>query len=46
MGHPRHFAAWYQVLARTSIGFVFTPLAITALEDPSSFTFDRLVWLG
>ncbi|MGQ4389059.1 hypothetical protein [Streptomyces sp. SAS_270] len=27
-------AAWYQVLARTPIGFAFTPLANAALEDP------------
>ncbi|MEV5898540.1 hypothetical protein [Streptomyces sp. NPDC052127] len=26
-------AAWYQVLARTPIGFAFTPLAKAALED-------------
>jgi len=27
-------SAWYQVLARTPIGFAFTPLANAALEDP------------
>ncbi|MGX1471305.1 UNVERIFIED_CONTAM: hypothetical protein RKD50_000113 [Streptomyces canus] len=31
-------AAWYQVLARTAIGFAFTPLANAALEDPGAFT--------
>ncbi|MER7694323.1 hypothetical protein [Streptomyces sp. NPDC097610] len=38
-------AAWYQVLARTPIGFAFTPFARTALEDPGAFTFDRLLQL-
>ncbi|MFG2775067.1 hypothetical protein [Streptomyces sp. NPDC048350] len=38
-------AAWYQVMARTSIGFAFTPLAGTALEDPSGFTLTRLLEL-
>ncbi|MFJ4633768.1 hypothetical protein [Streptomyces sp. NPDC088847] len=28
-------AAWFQVLARTSIGFAFAPLAIAALDDPA-----------
>ncbi|MEU9197890.1 hypothetical protein [Streptomyces hundungensis] len=36
-------AAWYQVMARTSIGFAFTPLAETALGDPSGFTLRRLL---
>ncbi|MEU2591637.1 hypothetical protein ABZ630_12520, partial [Streptomyces albidoflavus] len=38
-------AAWYQVLARTPIGFAFTPLAGAALEDPSGFTLTRLLQL-
>ncbi|SBT94938.1 hypothetical protein GA0115233_11103 [Streptomyces sp. DI166] len=38
-------AAWYQVNYRTSIGFAFTPLAITAREDPSAFTLERLLQL-
>ncbi|WP_326695783.1 MULTISPECIES: hypothetical protein [unclassified Streptomyces] len=38
-------AAWYQVLARTPIGFAFTPLAKAALEDPGAFTFTRLLEL-
>lgn len=38
-------AAWYQVLARTPIGFAFTPLAKAALEDPGAFTFARLLQL-
>ncbi|MFD4392638.1 hypothetical protein [Streptomyces sp. NPDC058495] len=38
-------AAWYQVLARTSIGFAFTPLAKAALEDPDGFTLPRLLKL-
>ncbi|MYZ37249.1 MULTISPECIES: hypothetical protein [unclassified Streptomyces] len=38
-------AAWYQVLARTPIGFAFTPLAGTALKDPGAFTLDRLLQL-
>ncbi len=38
-------AAWYQVLARTPIGFAFTPLAKAALEDPAAFTFKRLLEL-
>jgi hypothetical protein len=37
--------AWYQVLARTSIGFAFTPLANAALEDPGAFTLTRLLGL-
>ncbi|WP_328982803.1 hypothetical protein OG258_49280 [Streptomyces mirabilis] len=38
-------AAWYQVLARTPIGFAFTPLAKAALDDPDAFTFTRLLEL-
>ncbi|WP_406172024.1 hypothetical protein OIE52_50300 [Streptomyces canus] len=38
-------AARYQVLARTPIGFAFTPLAKAALEDPGAFTFARLLEL-
>ncbi|MET9520317.1 hypothetical protein [Streptomyces sp. NPDC002994] len=38
-------AAWYQVNYRTSIGFAFTPLAITAREDPGAFTLERLLEL-
>ncbi|QIB49470.1 hypothetical protein [Streptomyces aureoverticillatus] len=38
-------AAWYQVLARTPIGFAFTPLSEAALEDPGTFTFTRLLEL-
>ncbi|MFE7076466.1 hypothetical protein ACFU96_40905 [Streptomyces sp. NPDC057620] len=38
-------AAWYQVLARSSIGFAFTPLALAALEYPGAFTFIRLLQL-
>ncbi|MEV0750194.1 hypothetical protein AB0I75_34170 [Streptomyces sp. NPDC050273] len=38
-------AAWYQVLARTSIGFAFTPLAKAALEGPGAFTCTRLLEL-
>ncbi|WP_331724804.1 hypothetical protein [Streptomyces canus] len=38
-------AAWYQVLARTPIGFAFTPLAKAALEDPGAFTFAQLLEL-
>ncbi|MFI0092027.1 hypothetical protein [Streptomyces bobili] len=34
-----------QVLARTPIGFAFTPLARAALEDPDAFTFTRLLEL-
>ncbi|MFB7364692.1 hypothetical protein [Streptomyces hydrogenans] len=37
--------AWYQVLARTSIGFAFTPLARAAMEDPDTFTLTRLLEL-
>jgi hypothetical protein len=35
-------AAWYQVLARTAIGFTFTPLAEAA---PAAFTLPRLLAL-
>ncbi|MFI8932551.1 hypothetical protein ACIG3E_33425 [Streptomyces sp. NPDC053474] len=38
-------AAWYQVLARTTIGFVYTPLFTAALEDPETFTLARLLEL-
>ncbi|QDO37915.1 hypothetical protein FNV62_06820 [Streptomyces sp. RLB3-17] len=38
-------AAWYQVLARTPIGFAYTPLAKAALEDPAAFTLTRLLEL-
>lgn len=38
-------AAWYQVACRTSIGFAYTPLFITACEDPDSFTLQRLLHL-
>lgn len=38
-------AAWYQVLARTPIGFAFTPLAKDALEDPGGFSLTRLLEL-
>ncbi|WP_316784319.1 hypothetical protein [Streptomyces sasae] len=38
-------AAWYQVRARTTIGFVYTPLAKAAFEDPRAFTFERLLEL-
>ncbi|MER5228286.1 hypothetical protein [Streptomyces flaveus] len=38
-------AAWYQVNYRTSIGFAYTPLAITALEDPGAFTLEQLLEL-
>ncbi|MFJ3310830.1 hypothetical protein ACIPSA_49445 [Streptomyces sp. NPDC086549] len=36
-------AAWYQVNYRTPIGFAYTPLAITAREDPAAFTLERLL---
>ncbi|MEU5298582.1 hypothetical protein [Streptomyces umbrinus] len=36
-------AAWYQVNYRTSMGFGYTPLAITAREDPAAFTLERLL---
>ena len=38
-------ASWYQVLARTPIGFAYTPLAGAALEDPGAFTLTRLLEL-
>ncbi|MFJ5273825.1 GNAT family N-acetyltransferase [Streptomyces sp. NPDC088358] len=38
-------AAWYQVNNRTSIGFAYTPLAVTAREDPAAFTLERLLQL-
>ncbi|WP_240677034.1 hypothetical protein [Actinacidiphila soli] len=36
-------AAWYQVGCRTSIGFTYTPLFLTAWEDPDAFTLQRLL---
>ncbi|MFG2298381.1 hypothetical protein [Streptomyces sp. NPDC048603] len=33
-------AAWYQVIFRNDYGFTFTPLYLTALEDPAGFTLD------
>jgi hypothetical protein len=38
-------AAWYQVNYRNAYGFAYTPLAITAREDPASFTLERLLEL-
>lgn len=38
-------AAWYQVLARSPIGFAFTSLAKAALKDPDAFTLTRLLEL-
>ncbi|MFF8934747.1 hypothetical protein ACF08O_08470 [Streptomyces paradoxus] len=38
-------AAWCQVNYRTPIGFAYTPLAITAREDPGAFTLERLLQL-
>ncbi|WP_424863807.1 hypothetical protein [Streptomyces sp. MMS24-I29] len=38
-------AAWYQVLARTAIGFAFTPLVKAALKGPDTFTPMRLLEL-
>ncbi|MGW7821840.1 hypothetical protein ACWGLF_27820 [Streptomyces puniciscabiei] len=38
-------AAWYQVNYRNPFGFAYTPLAITAHEDPGAFTLDRLLEL-
>jgi hypothetical protein len=38
-------AAWYQVNYRNSYGFAYTPLAITAREDPGAFTLERLLEL-
>ncbi|MGY1503752.1 hypothetical protein ACW4TU_45575 (plasmid) [Streptomyces sp. QTS52] len=38
-------ASWYQVKYRSPIGFTYTPLAITAREDPGAFTLDRLLEL-
>ncbi|MFD3381301.1 hypothetical protein [Streptomyces sp. NPDC058697] len=37
--------AWYQVNYRTSMGFGYTPLAITAREDFAAFTLERLLEL-
>lgn len=39
-------AAWYQVGARTPIGFAYTPLAKAAFEAPDSFTLARLLELA
>ncbi|THA36065.1 hypothetical protein E6R18_01525 [Streptomyces sp. A1277] len=38
-------ATWYQVLARTTIGFAYTPLAKATLKDPDGFTLARLLAL-
>ncbi|MEW2467972.1 hypothetical protein AB0919_23575 [Streptomyces sp. NPDC046994] len=38
-------AAGYQVRTRTPIGFIYTPLAQAALEDPDAFTLERLLEL-
>ncbi|MFE6274095.1 hypothetical protein ACFVQ9_35500 [Streptomyces goshikiensis] len=38
-------AAWYQVMFRNPYGFTYTPLYLTAREDPRGFTFDRLLQL-
>lgn len=38
-------ATWYQVNYRTSIGFAYTPLAVTAREDPAAFPLERLLQL-
>ncbi|MFE5795045.1 hypothetical protein ACFQ8C_21060 [Streptomyces sp. NPDC056503] len=38
-------AAWYQVNARSRIGFAFTPLSLAAHADPASFTLARLLAL-
>ncbi len=38
-------ASWYQVNYRNSYGFSYTPLAITAREDPGAFTLERLLEL-
>jgi hypothetical protein len=38
-------AAWYQLAARTLIGFTYTPLFLAAHEDPGAFTLDRLLAL-
>ncbi|MFD5574878.1 hypothetical protein [Streptomyces cadmiisoli] len=38
-------AAWYQVNHRSPIGFAYTPLSITAHEDPGAFTPERLLQL-
>ncbi|MEV0449874.1 hypothetical protein [Streptomyces sp. NPDC050600] len=37
--------AWYQVMARNPYGFTYTPLYLTAMEDPNGFTIDRLLQL-
>ncbi|MFD4833237.1 hypothetical protein ACFWPV_25770 [Streptomyces uncialis] len=38
-------AAWYQVMTRNPYGFTYTPLFITAHENPQAFTLDRLLQL-
>ncbi|MGQ4437474.1 hypothetical protein [Streptomyces sp. SAS_260] len=38
-------AAWYQVNYRSPIGFAYTPLAVTAREDPGALTLERLLQL-
>ncbi|PIM72691.1 hypothetical protein CTU88_11265 [Streptomyces sp. JV178] len=38
-------ASWYQVNYRNAYGFSYTPLAITAREDPGAFTLERLLEL-
>ncbi|OKK05268.1 hypothetical protein AMK09_37565 [Streptomyces sp. CB02488] len=38
-------AAWFQVAARTSIGFEHTPLFLAASADPDSFTLEHLLQL-
>ncbi|MEU6213075.1 hypothetical protein ABZ891_24665 [Streptomyces sp. NPDC047023] len=37
--------AWYQVMARNQYGFTYTPLYLTAMENPAGFTLDRLLQL-
>jgi hypothetical protein len=38
-------AAWYQVMTRNPFGFLHTPLAISARQDPDAFTLTRLLEL-
>ncbi|QNP68007.1 hypothetical protein [Streptomyces genisteinicus] len=38
-------AAWYQVMARNSYGFTYTPLHLAAMEDPVGFTLDHVLEL-
>ncbi|MGW8989916.1 hypothetical protein ACWGRF_08315 [Streptomyces zhihengii] len=40
-----HAAAWYQVMARNSYGFTYTPLYLATMEDPVGFTLERLLEL-